>query len=343
MNRKLLLVRIVLPITLITCASLLLRSKPESTLLGQNNAVWCQSLFLRGYQPTTKAQLTDSDLADFCDTLNRNRIRYAYMFAGPYDANGYLPDYAFSTNAISSIQTIKRECQDVIILPWVGGIINKTVFVDNPQWVSNAVNDTSRLLKTLGLNGVHINFEFFTYQISDEFYPGLRGIEHYGEDEIRFFRELRAVLPQAFISTVVVSTAPQTKPWKRKNTFEEIREMSKLVNQVAILCYDTSINEQDVFRESYRDQLADIAKWKEPPDVECQFLFGLGTFINKEELWKFRDLEIEGISNTLMTLKNLIVETRPNRTNLVDGLAVFAEWTTDKQEWKELRRHWIKD
>ncbi len=318
-----------------------LASKPKIPGLAQNNAVWCQSLFLRGYQPSTMAALTEEDLTRFCDTLNRNRIKYAYLFAGPYDTNGLLPTYAFSSTARASIEKIKENCPEVTLMPWVGGIVNKTVFVDESQWVSNAIHDTARLLTTLGLNGVHVNFEFFTHRISDEFFPGLRGIEDYGKYEVQFFKELRLALPRAFISTVVVSTAPQTKPWKRKNTFEEIRQMSELVNQIAILCYDTSISNQLVFQECYRRQLGDIKLWKNEQNVATEFLFGIGTFVNKEELWRFRELKIENISNTLRTLKHAMAESSDG-TNLIDGLAIFAEWTTDEREWADLRQHWIE-
>jgi hypothetical protein len=340
MNRRPLFTGAALLLAVITIA-MIPRSTSKKSLLGQNNAVWGQSLYFRGYQPTTKEPLTEADLARFCDTLRQNGITYAYMFAGPYDTNGRLPEFAFSQTAISSVRTIQRCYPDLILLPWVGGIINKTVFIDNQQWVSNAVQETARLLKTLDVGGVHVNFEFFTYPIPDELFPDLRGIEHYGEDEIRFFQKLRSALPQAFVSAVVVSTAPQATHWKRKNTFDEIRDLSKFVNQIAILCFDTSIKEQTAFKKSLKHQLEDIRQWKAMPMARTQFLIGIGTFINKKELWGFRDLSVESIQNTLKTLNELIAEPPQSSTQLVDGLAIFAEWTTDEKEWKELRRLWL--
>ncbi len=331
-------------VALVVGAFLALRSKPNlAGRFGQKNALWCQSLYLRGHQPTTLEPLKEADLTHFCDTLTQNRIQFAYLFSGPFDTNGHLPEYAFSQTAIASVRTIKERCPGVIVLPWIGGIVNKTVFVDNHQWVSNAVHETSLLLSALDVTGVHVNLEFFTYHIQDELFPGLEGFDHYGGDEIRFFKELRSALPLAFISTVVVSTAPEAKHWKRKNTVEEVHELSKLVDQIAILCFDTSIGRKSVFRESLQQQLADIRQWKTSPMTRAQFLIGIGTFINKEELWKFRDLDVESVANTLNTLRGLLVEPNAGGSSLVDGLAIFAEWTTDTKEWEELQRGWLRE
>jgi hypothetical protein len=260
------------------------------------------------------------------------------MFAGPYDSNGHVPDYAFSRTALSSVAQLKKLSPELVLLPWLGGVVNRTVFLGNPEWVTNAVADAARLIQVLEVPGVHINFEFFTYAIPGEAYPGLAGIDQYADDERAFFERLRAALPQAFISTVVESTAPSTKHWKRKKTFEEIAQLSLLVDQIAILFFDTSIKDKKQFGEAMHDQLEDIRRWKTmAPNKRIQFLLGIGTFVNKPELHPFRDLGVESIPNTLTTLQKLL-KTQPDLIDTVDGLAIFAEWTTTAREWCQIRR-----
>ena len=316
-------------------------SKPSDRTLPQNNGLWCQSSYFRGVQVSTGRRLTHHEMDAFCGILDQNKIRYAFMFAGPFDTNGFLPSYAFSPPAIATMQTMKEKCPRTIALPWIGGIVNKTVFVDRAIWVSNAVNDTVRMVKTLGATGIHINLEFFTYQISDEYFPGLSGIERYGQDELDFLKKLREALPTIFISTVIVSTAPQSRHWKRKNTEREILEISKVVNQIAVLCYDTGIIDKGMFREFIRDQLVDIKRWKSLGYENTEYIIGIGTFVNKKELWRFRDLRVESIFNTTKTLKREIREPIGSEVWSIDGLAVFAEWTTDASEWEELRDYWF--
>lgn len=304
------------------------------------NALWVQSLYFRGTQPTTLEPLKREDLVKLCKTFNKNHIRYAYMFAGPYDTNGTLPEYAFSDTARSSVDFIRARCPNLEILPWVGGVVNKTVFLNDPVWCSNAVKSTSRLLSRLKLSGVHVNFEFFTYEIKDEYYPGQNNIDRFGQDELDFFRSLRRELPNSFLSTVAVTTSTNAFHWKRKNTFQEIQILGTIVNQISFLCFDTSIQDNASFRSCLSQQLSDIRSWKSNSGRAVQYLIGVGTFINKPDLWKFRNLEIESITNTLNVLRDLL---SPPNQNDISGLAIFADWTTEDEEWRELRELWLGD
>jgi hypothetical protein len=304
----------------------------------QANAVWIESLYLRGYQPSTKQPLTDKALAELSQTLRLNSIKYAYMFAGPCEKDGHLPEYAFEPTAKDSAKRLRQLDPTSVVLPWVGGVINKTVFLSDSKWVTNAIGDIARLVDYLDVPGVHVNFEFFTYAIPGEFYPGQTGIESFGEDEYRFFEQLRAAMPHAFISTVVESTVSETRQWKRKNSFSEIARISQVVDQVAVLFYDTSIADKNEFSKALAEQIDDFRRWKEmEPGRRVQYLLGIGTFVNKKELWQFRDLEVESVSNTLETLRRILSRGSLSRPP-VDGVAIFAQWTTDEWEWSQIRK-----
>jgi hypothetical protein len=235
---------------------------------------------------------------------------------------------------------MKRLYPELVILPCVGGVVNRTVFPGNATWVANAIAETKRLVQTLQVPGVHVNFEFLTYAIPGDDYPGPEGFGQYAENQLAFHKQLRAVLPDAFISTVIESTVPQTVHWKRKNSFEEVAQLAGYVDQVAILFFDTSIRDQVSFRDALYCQLRDIGRWKVlHREKEVQFLLGIGTFVNKPALWRFRDLDIESISNTLETAKGLI-DARDGPLHSLDGLAIYADWTTTSQQWHDIRKHW---
>src|ERR1700722_10220697 len=71
--------------------------------LGQENATWAKSIYFRGFDPITKEKLNDKMLTDFAEELKRNRIRFAYLFAGPYQNDGHLPPFVYSETARKSI------------------------------------------------------------------------------------------------------------------------------------------------------------------------------------------------------------------------------------------------
>jgi len=118
---------------------------------GQENAIWAESVFLKGYHPSDFSRLTDADLINLASTLQSNNIRYAYLFAGPFGRDGSLPGYAFSDTAVQSVKTLKSLYPEIVILPWVGGIQNKTVFLNDSLWVKNALTDSKRLINTLNV------------------------------------------------------------------------------------------------------------------------------------------------------------------------------------------------
>lgn len=316
----------------------------KSELFGQENAVWTESIYLRGYKPSNGKKLTESDLRWYANNLKKNQIKYAYLFAGPYDKQGHLPDYAFSDLAKESVRKLKEYYPELEILPWVGGVQNKTVYLDDSNWVVNALNDTKKLIEFLDIPGVHIDFE---YILKGNQYLDKTINPEKSEDEVvyaknvnEFHKKLRALLPDAFISSVVVSTAPDTRPWKRKTTLEELKVLIKYVNQLSFLFYDTHIDSQKVFEENCTKQLNDIQVLK-GMGTNTQFLISIGTFVNRSELRQFRNLTIENLPNSLLTIKKSAILVNDSE-RIVDGISIFCDWQTETKEWEQFREHWAE-
>lgn len=315
--------------------------------IGQNNAIWTESFYLRGYRPSTFQKLTNSDIKEYAETLKNNNIRYSYLFAGPYSKDGHLPKFAFSDIAINSVKLLKKYYPGIIILPWVGGIQNKTVHLEDSIWVNNALADSKRLIETLSVSGLHLDFEYILKDDSfldltiDKEKPG--DMENYGNNVNEFHRKLRTLMPETFISAVVTATSPGTKPWKRKTKLEELKVLVKYINQLSFLYYDTYIDNQPDFEKNCIYLVNDIQSLKHSekrPNV--QYLIAIGTFINIRELQKYRNLGIENIPNSLKTIKRSILNVNPNE-QIVDGISIFCDWQTDKSEWKQIYKYWTNE
>ena len=87
----------------------------------------------------------------------KNNIKYTYIFAGPFDTEGFLPSYSFSETAINSVKLLKHYYPEIVILPWIGGIQNKTVFLNDSLWVKNVINDSKRLINI----DIFFSFSYF--------------------------------------------------------------------------------------------------------------------------------------------------------------------------------------
>jgi len=105
---------------------------------------------------------------------------------------------------------LKKYYPEIVILPWVGGVQNKTVYLDDSTWVSNAINDTKRMISTLRVPGVHVDLEFVL--AGEPVLDALMNKEKPGDKDVYpgnvnlFHKKLRDALPNAFISSVVVAT-----------------------------------------------------------------------------------------------------------------------------------------
>ena len=316
----------------------------KESLFGQNNAIWAQSLFFRGHKPSSGRKLVDADIVKFAGNLKRNRVPYAYIFSGPYQKDGSLPAFAFSDTAKNSLAKIRKLYRQVVILPWIGGVQDSTVFLNKPEWRKRAVASTVRFVKKMGLKGVHVDLEqILQNQRSVKFKPTSKAdFDKYGQNVNEFHKQLRKALPNSFISSTVLATSPQTKPWKKKTPLRELKELVKHVDQLSFLFYDTSIKDQKVFAAAAKSLLEDIKSLKSTPHgKKVQYLIAMGTFKNYYKLRHFRDLKIESIPNTLMTLKHQAKLVSPKQ-RLIDGIAIYCEWLTAETAWHQFRTLWSR-
>lgn len=318
------------------CLAILLILILSAVVDAKENATWIKSTFFRGFDPVTKKKLVVRDIEDLATRLKNNHIRYAYIFSGPFDNNGHLPEYVFSKQAKESITTLKKVYPELKILPWIGGVQNKTVHLEQPEWVKNAINDMMKFVKDVSVDGIHLDLEYVLYP-EKKFNHKKLSVDRYGMHWVNFHKLLRLALPREFLSSVVVSTASGTKPWKHKHSFNEIKEISPIVNQISFMFYETNIHELKTYRENLLEQLQQIKKLKSEFNQKTpQYLIGIGTFDAQKELLSYRDLRFENLLTTLKLLRELDQEVSPKRS-IVDGLAVYCEWETTGAQWHELR------
>lgn len=315
---------------------------PVASVLGQENATWARSLFFRGYAPTSGAPLTAEDLTTFATTLRDAGVKYAYLFSGPFQPDGSLPAWATSATARASVARMTAVHPDLVVLPWVGGIQGKTVRLDDPAWRASALDALARLLAALPVPGVHLDFELILP--GEPHLPtavaGPEAAAAYTDGLLAFHAAARARFPERFLSSVVASTASQTRPWKAKPTLAEATALARHVDQLAFLYYDTGIMNAATYERGVDEQLRhfqaiDAALGSSAP----QLLLALGTFVNEPALRKYRDLSLENVADTLALVRRRLATLAPGR-QLVDGLAIYCEWLTEPDEWRQIRDGW---
>jgi len=308
-----------------------------SNLFAKENSTWIKSTYFRGYDPITKKLHSTKDVEQLAERLKTNNIKYAYIFAGPYQKDGHLPDYTFSKKAKENIAIFKRIYPEVKILPWIGGVQNKTVYLERKEWVKNAITDTVKLIKMMPIDGIHLDLEYVLYSGAKFNYDKLSA-EDYSKQWVLFHKELRLALPESFISSVAVSIALGTKPWKHKHTLNEIKETSSFVDQISFMFYETSLMNLKDYDDNLKEQIIMIKELKNVPTNRSQYLIGLGIFNEEANLKTYRDLGFKNLPLPLGLLQK-IENSTGQKEDVVDGFAIFCEWMTTEQEWRELRTY----
>ncbi|GAA3929431.1 hypothetical protein GO495_06770 [Chitinophaga oryziterrae] len=317
------------------------KREAEKKYLGQDNAIWTESLFFRGHNPNTGDPLTDDSIVHYAKILKEQHIKYAFFFSGPFSKDGHLPSYAFSDTALHSVQLFTKYYPELIILPWVGGIQNKTVFLADSAWVNHATSDCKKLVNYLGVKGVHIDFEHLLPQYASVdtsvIQKGPEELAQYPGYVNAFHKRLRDSLPHAFISAVVTSTPPQSQHWKRKTSVEELWPLLRNIDQLVFLFYDTSISDTDTFRLAAEQQIKDIQRLKNSWNIPM--LLAVGTFVNPEPIQVFRHLNVENLPNSLETIKAAALKISPEQ-KILDGIGIYGNWTTDSTKWQFISKHY---
>lgn len=303
----------------------------------KDNATWIKSSYFRGRDQNTKKGLTPKEIEELALRLKKNHIRYGYIFAGPYKSDGHLPDYAFSREAKESIAILKRTYPEIKILPWVGGVQNKTVHLERTEWIKNAIADTTKLIRVMPVDGVHLDLEYVLYP-DTKFNHKKLNANDFSEHWVKFHKQLRLALPEAFLSSVVVSTASGTKPWKHKHMLNEIKELVTVVDQMSFMFYETSLMELKVYEDALKEQIQQIKDLKNSASNRSKYLIGLGVFNEEKKLQSYRDLGFKNLPVTLKLLQKAEQEIDPNKA-VIDGLAIYCEWMTTDLEWSQLGIH----
>lgn len=306
-------------------------------LFATENSAWIKSTYFRGHDPSTLKPYSIKDVEQLAQRLKTNHIRYAYIFAGPYQNDGHLPAYAFSIKAKESIAILKKTYPQIKILPWIGGVQNKTVHLEREKWINNAIADTVKLLKIMPIDGVHLDLEYVHHPRA-KFNRNRLSTKDYSLYWVKFHKQLRLFLPETFISSVIVSIASGTKPWKHKHTLSELKELSSVVDQISFMFYETSLMELKDYKDNLKEQILLIKELKSLASNRSQYLIGLGIFDEEKKLKAYRDLGFQNLPLTLKTLQEVENEIGQKKP-VVDGFAIFCEWMTTEREWKQLRAH----
>jgi hypothetical protein len=285
------------------------------------NAVWLEHRWLERRHPA-------ADMEALFARLRGRGVGYVYPHAIPFDAAGRLPRHD-REQMRAFLATARRVSPDMRVLPWVGGL-RKGYRRQRPGTVElgdlaqrQRMVAEARGLVDEGFDGVHLNVE----PVDD------------GNDEyLALLRALRtAVGPARVLSVSAIRPAPVGLP--RAPNFawspDYYARVAGIVDQIVIMAYDTALPTPSLYRRYVRWAARSVAGALYSSGSDARVLMGVPTYE------PFGFMHRRGVETPENALAGVVAGLRGlGAGGSFEGVALYAEWTTDEGEWAAYERQW---
>jgi hypothetical protein len=260
--------------------------------------------------------------------LDRRGIAYAYPHLIPFDATGQLPPHD-REQLRAFLATARRVAPELKLLPWIGGLrrgykrqrpgtLELADLSQRQQMVAEA-----RGLVDEGFAGVHLNVE---------------PVDDGNDDFLALLRALRtAVGDDRVLSLAAIRPAPLGLP--RAPNFawspDYYARVAAIVDQIVIMAYDTALPTPSLYRRYVRWAARSVAGALDASGSDARVLMGVPTY----EPYGF--MHRRGVETPENAIVGVVAGLRGlGAGGTFEGVALYAEWTTDESEWLAYERHW---
>ena len=240
-----------------------------------------------------------------------------YFHVGPIDVDGTLADDL-------ALDTLGLKSLDATTYAWIGQIRSE-VDLEDPAVRAQIVASCQWML-TQGFDGIHVD------------------IEPVREDDMAFMElleEMDRAFPNAPISVAMDEWQPHLLSQMVAEHFEvsiesywsteQVESVLPYVDQLVVMTYDTGFRDPRLFSWWVEQQTLALAK-RVGPDVEL--FIGVPCYTDGSRFHP----EAENIVSSLNGYERGVENVRTKAEN-VTGLAVYAYWEMDEDEWTQLRTY----
>jgi hypothetical protein len=260
--------------------------------------------------------------------LDRRGIAYAYPHLIPFDASGRLPPHD-RDQLRTFLATARRVAPELKLLPWIGGLrrgykrqrpgtLELADLTQRQQIVAEA-----RGLVDEGFAGVHLNVE---------------PVDDGNDDFLALLRALRtAVGDDHVLSLAAIRPAPLGLPRAPNFAWSPgyYARVAAIVDQIVIMAYDTALPTPSLYRRYVRWAARSVAGALDASGSDARVLMGVPTY----EPYGF--MHRRGVETPENAIVGVVAGLRGlGAGGTFEGVALYAEWTTDESEWLAYERHW---
>ncbi len=273
-----------------------------------SDGLWLGSKWYHG-------KVTDAHVAALGEMLHRRRFKYAFFHCRDIDATGKLR-FREGRSARRLVDTLHAQVPEVKLIAWIGAV--NSTFGGEVNLSRLAVRETMAkqarwLVESCGFDGVQWDFE-----PCDSGNNNLLDLLH---------RTRRELPPGTLLS------AAAHRWW----TDGYVKEVASRCDQFALMSYDTMLWLPRLYAGAMKDMTIRFSRLIASTGSTCKLIIGVPTY---EDVTFFHHAPAENLKVALIGIKDGLARPDCNRS-AIEGIAPYAEFTTDQSEWSDYDRYWL--
>jgi hypothetical protein len=288
---------------------------PATEANKDTNGLWIRYTHYFGEVP-------DVEVAKLASRLDDNQFAYAYYHVRFIKKDGTLA-YRYPEKARRLLATVREHAPRTKLVAWVfagNERGNGEVDLTDVSVREKMVEEARWLIEECGFDGIQ-----WDYEMCDD-----------GEQSLLLLLEetRSAIPPGAFLGVCspVLYPGPVNYGWSDAY----ISEVSSRCDQIAVMCYDTAFYLPRSYVWLAANQVERFSAAIAKGNKETTFVIGVPTY---EEGFRSHGRRAENLQNAIRgVMKGFDSANKPMN---FEGIALFADYTTDDSEWRMYDEHWL--
>jgi hypothetical protein len=261
-------------------------------------------------------------------SLRAHGIHYVYPHLIPFNAAGRLPLHS-REQMRRFLGVVRSEAPDMKVLPWIGGVRvgykrtrPGTVDLGDLGQRQRIVAECRGLMDE-GFDGIHVNIE---------------PVDEGNVDFLALLRALRtAVGPSGILSLSAIRPGPFALPMAPNFlwTTDYYLRVAAEADQIVVMAYDTALPTPSLYRRYTAYASSSVTSALLASRSRAHVLIGVPTYDDTGFMHRARVENLDNaIPGVVAGLRGL------GAGGTFEGVALYAEWTTDDKEWSAYERLW---
>lgn len=285
------------------------------------NAVWLEHRWLEQPWP-------ELEMEALFARLDSHGVRYAFPHLIPFDSAGQLPPHN-REQMRTFLAVARRVAPQLKVLPWVGGLRvgyrrqRKGALDLADLGQRQRIVAECRGLIDEGFDGVHLNVE---------------PVDDGNVEFLALLRSLRtAVGPDRLLSISAIRPGPMALPFAPNFLWspDYYERVAALSDQLVVMAYDTGLPSPGLYRRYVAYAAATVTAELAVKGTRTRVLMGVPTYDNTGLMHR------RGVETPENALLGVVAGLRgKGGGGTFEGVALYAEWTTDPAEWEVYERVW---